>query len=206
MSNKEQDRTIALAGVFQAAYLAQIVADSGLYEGSDMAASISSLFQNEPDNVIEVFGGVAGVVTGLRRMSFLRKKTDKSSFVEQIRKTLLLIDLAKQLSSKPEMLAQIADGIEQIRPLLKKHHLLHDSVLSHLAKIYTQTISNLSPRVQIQGDPECLQIPENVNRIRSLLLAGIRAAVLWHQVGGSRWRLFFFPWKVQQSVSILLEG
>jgi len=29
------------------------------------------------------------------------------------------------------------------------------------------------------------------NKIRTLLLAGIRAAVLWRQMGGNRWQLLF---------------
>ena len=73
-------------------------------------------------------------------------------------------------------------------------------------EIYTQTISTLKPRVLIQGDPECLQIPQNVNRIRSLLLAGIRAAMLWYQMGGSRWRLLFFYRRILTTTHKLLEG
>jgi high frequency lysogenization protein len=36
-----------------------------------------------------------------------------------------------------------------------------------------------------------LKDDENQHRIRALLLAGIRAAWLWRQVGGSRWRVLF---------------
>jgi high frequency lysogenization protein len=41
----------------------------------------------------------------------------------------------------------------------------------------------------VQGDPRHLHAPDNQNRIRALLLAGIRAAWLWRQVGGSRWKI-----------------
>jgi len=30
------------------------------------------------------------------------------------------------------------------------------------------------------------------NRIRACLLAGIRSAILWRQVGGTKWQLLFF--------------
>ena len=33
--------------------------------------------------------------------------------------------------------------------------------------------------------------PDNANKVRAILLAGIRAAVLWTQCGGSRWQVLF---------------
>jgi high frequency lysogenization protein len=41
----------------------------------------------------------------------------------------------------------------------------------------------------VQGDPALLQRSETGARIRAFLLAGIRAARLWQQVGGRRWHL-----------------
>jgi high frequency lysogenization protein len=43
----------------------------------------------------------------------------------------------------------------------------------------------------VNGEQQYLSNPDNVNRIRALLLAGIRAGVLWHQVGGRRWHILF---------------
>lgn len=36
-----------------------------------------------------------------------------------------------------------------------------------------------------------LQQPNNAAKIRALLLAGIRSARLWRQLGGHRWQLVF---------------
>ena len=43
----------------------------------------------------------------------------------------------------------------------------------------------------MQGEPARLQDEDNAARIRALFLAGVRAAFLWHQLGGRRWRLLF---------------
>ncbi len=40
----------------------------------------------------------------------------------------------------------------------------------------------------VRGEPLHLQNPDNAARIRVALLAGIRAAVLWRQAGGSKWQ------------------
>ena len=60
------------------------------------------------------------------------------------------------------------------------------NILAGLADIYSTTISTLSPRIMVRGEPLHLQNPENINRIRALLLAGIRSAMLWRQCGGRR--------------------
>ncbi|MFZ1391065.1 MAG: DUF489 family protein, partial [Dokdonella sp.] len=51
------------------------------------------------------------------------------------------------------------------------------------------TLSTLRPRIVVHGHPAPLSDPRRVEQIRSLLFAGVRAAVLWRQVGGSQWRL-----------------
>ncbi|MDO6805406.1 DUF489 family protein, partial [Wenyingzhuangia sp. 1_MG-2023] len=52
-----------------------------------------------------------------------------------------------------------------------------------------QTLSNLSFRIHVTGDPMHLQNEHTANKVRALLLSGIRAAILWRQVGGRRWHL-----------------
>ncbi len=62
---------------------------------------------------------------------------------------------------------------------------------ARLAKLYSDNISPLRPRIIVEGNPNFLQQPTQVNQIRALLLAAIRSAVLWRQLGGSPWRMLF---------------
>jgi CII-binding regulator of phage lambda lysogenization HflD len=51
---------------------------------------------------------------------------------------------------------------------------------------------HLDFRIQVDhGKPEYLKQTEKVAFMRALLLAGIRSAFLWHQLGGRQWRLVF---------------
>jgi high frequency lysogenization protein len=43
----------------------------------------------------------------------------------------------------------------------------------------------------VKGMPAYLQDEATADRIRALLLAGIRAAILWYQTGGNRWQLIW---------------
>ena len=59
------------------------------------------------------------------------------------------------------------------------------------AELTRYTLSLMVPRIQVTGSPAVLQSPQVQAKVRSALLAGIRAAVLWHQVGGGRLQLMF---------------
>jgi len=56
----------------------------------------------------------------------------------------------------------------------------------------------------IQGDQHYLTNTETAAKIRTLLLAGIRAALLWKQAGGSRWKLLIERGKMQGEAEVLL--
>ncbi|MCF5929353.1 DUF489 family protein, partial [Xanthomonas perforans] len=43
----------------------------------------------------------------------------------------------------------------------------------------------------VQGNPHCLGHAGVVAEIRALLLAAVRSAVLWRQMGGSLWDFLF---------------
>ena len=63
------------------------------------------------------------------------------------------------------------------------------NTIAAVADLYKRTLSNLSFRIHVTGNPTYLQNPATANKVRALLLAGIRAAILWRQVGGKRWHL-----------------
>jgi high frequency lysogenization protein len=57
--------------------------------------------------------------------------------------------------------------------------------------MYQDTLSKLSFRIQVHGDSRFLQQPQVANQVRAILMSGIRAAMLWRQLGGKRWHLIF---------------
>ncbi|MGB1613059.1 MAG: DUF489 family protein, partial [Arenicellales bacterium] len=55
---------------------------------------------------------------------------------------------------------------------------------------YTETLSHLGPRIMIKGEQSYLEDQRNVNEIRALLLAGVRCAYVFSELGGKKWHLF----------------
>ena len=190
MAYTEQDKLTALAGIYQAALCVQQIARQGSVDTGAMEPCIYSLFQTDADSVSEIFGAPGSLGAGAREL--LRQLTGKQPReVELTRYAISMLKLERVLSSRSKMVDTIGSGVEDARIKLEHFPMLHPNLLAHLADIYSRTISQLQPRIMVQGDPRFLQIPDNQNRIRALLLAGVRSAWLWRQVGGSRWKILF---------------
>ncbi len=180
-----RDRCIALAGIFQAANLVHDIAHDGKHDEDGITASIYSIFQVDADSVPAIFGGLEGVTAGLKHLiGQLTGKDERNT--ETTGYVISMMHLERKLAKNPDMLTLISNGIHLADSRLAHFHMLHQNILSQLADIYSETISTMLPRIMVQGDPMHLQNRDNVNYIRSLLLAGIRSATLWHQCGGAR--------------------
>ncbi len=189
MNHTTAHRALAMAGVFQAAYLVQQLARRGNVAETAVATSINSLFQLEPDNAAAVFGGIDGVATGLKIFSeqLDGKRTRRDP--ELLRYVIGLLHLERQLTRRDDLLQQIRHGIEGLAGQAQQFGATHPPVIAALARLYQDTVSTLTPRLMVHGEPTVLADADTANKIRALLLAAIRAAVLWRQCGGRRWRL-----------------
>ncbi|MDX1594415.1 MAG: high frequency lysogenization protein HflD [Gammaproteobacteria bacterium] len=182
------DRVIALAGILQAAHLVNRVAQRGMADQAALEASLGSVLRLDADSTADVFGGRHGVETGLRQIE--RQIGREREPLEQ-RYVINLLQLAPRLQARPDLVERIRTGVRQAQALADERPLTDPEVVACLADTYTETVSTLSPRIMVTGEPTLLNRPEVANRIRALLLAGVRAAVLWNQCGGSRLKLLF---------------
>lgn len=192
LKDKYTKITIALAGVFQAAYLVDQLANTGECDEAAFQTSINSLFKLKASDVPSVFDGAENLQIGYKELCkvFNKGKTEKpNAFVS--RYALSLIMLLKQLHSNPAMLADIRKRIEHAITQKDYFNEVNDTVIANLADIYMKSISTFRNRIQIIGKAPHLQNEIVANKVRALLLAGIRSAMLWQQVGGQRWQLFF---------------
>jgi high frequency lysogenization protein len=190
MKFQDSDRAIALSGIYQAASLVQQVARNGLISTDNISASINSIFKLDASNVIEVFGSIKEIEPGLRLTHRQLSEGDMRDN-ELTRYVLSLIQLERKLSSRQERLVNIRRGIKEITARLVHFPATHSNILGALADLYTVNISTLKPRIMVSGETVYLQNSDNINRIRALLLSGIRGAMLWRQTGGRRRQLIF---------------
>lgn len=183
MPQTDHDRVIALAGVMQAVDLVRAIARRGQLNAEDFETCLSSLLKIDAASSIDVFGSLASLRAGL---GLLEQQLSNPRDMELTRYVVVLLSLERKLSRRSDLLQTIRTGIEDIIQNLPHFPVNHSNTLARLADLYLNSLSTLSPRIMVSGAPVHLNNPENANRIRALLLAGIRAAILWRQSGGSR--------------------
>jgi len=205
MSRTVADRCLALAGIFQAVEAVHEVAQSGTVPPERIRPLLDSLFVIDADSTAEVYGGVSGLQPGLRAVAARLSGNTGREGLAVTRHVITLIHLAGKLQRRPDLVDTLREGLEAARAQLAYFgDVTHDTVLAALAALYQKTVSTLSPRIMVQGDPAILARPEHQNLIRALLLAGIRSAILWHQSGGRRWQLLLRRRAFQEAADSLL--
>jgi high frequency lysogenization protein len=198
------NQTIALAGIAQAATLVQQLATTGKADTEAMEASLASILKVDSDSVIDVYGSLQGVRLGLEELN-KQMSGYKIANPDQARYSATLVFLERQLSDRKDLLKSIQTGIVKAQAQCSHFGLLHENVLANLADIYHGTISTLQPRIMVNGDQTYLSRPDIVNKIRAVLLAGIRSVILWRQCGGTRWKFLFYRKKMQAELQSLLK-
>jgi len=214
--NDWEYRNIALAVVVQCAHLVNTLANSGRADEAQIKACIDPLQVIDSDSVADVYPDVTRFSNGL---SILQKSLDSDGmkeFGEPMKYVLGMSVLQQQLMSVPEMQAAIRlrmqqrdtlyldceeqDGEADSNTLAAKSDNYDYAVL---AALYQDTISKLTYRIHVKGNVEHLRNQRVAEQIRALLLAGIRSALLWHQLGGRRWHLFFYKRRIRDSVATI---
>ena len=191
MSHNDTDRTLALAGLFQAVDLVNQVARRGVVDQDALETSIRSILQLDADSVAEVYGGAERLHPGLRVLTRQLGGEPGGANLLLTRYAVSVLHLERKLIRRKDMLGTIQEGVERARHQISHFPVTHANVLANLADVYSETVSQIPPRIIVHGEQGHLENPELANKVRALLLAAIRSAVLWRQCGGGRMQLLF---------------
>lgn len=185
------DQTIALAGVFQATALVESLAKTGTSDKRSFQTCIDSIFVTNPESTLSVYKDINNLALGLKVFVEILETHSSSTSPDSLRYAMNLFHLHKKLQKHPDMLSVIGKRLDKCQTQLAHFDPDHDNIIAALADIYSDTLSTFTFRIQVKGSFDHLQQPRNANQIRALLLAGIRSAMLWRQVGGSRFKLLW---------------
>lgn len=198
LSTLEQ-QVISLAGLAQAARLVDQVSKTGSYPIEFLEPSINSLFVFDPDSAEDLYGGIPGVKLGLHNLSNLLADKNARENHDLVRYVFSMIYLERKFVANPDMMSVVRSRLEHTS-FRAEHFSNNVNQLCHsISGIYQDTLSNEKFRIKVSGSAQHLQNTQNADIIRALLLAGIRAAFLWRQLGGRRWLLLFQRKKLLQA-------
>jgi high frequency lysogenization protein len=184
-----KERSLALAGLLQAADTVIAIAAEGRADAAAVQTGIDSVFRIDAESTEAVFGSAPALRRGLSLLA-AHAGGQPGSSVQQGRVAFTVLQVERKLAARRDLLQAIHEGIQALAPLHAREGASSAELQAGLGELYAKTISTLSPRVLVQGDPQQLSRTEVVMSIRALLLAAVRSAVLWRQLGGSYWDFF----------------
>ena len=189
MKSAIRDRSIALAGMFQAVRLVQQTARGERRDAAATAVSISSILNTDPATTLDVYGDSCALIPGLEIV--LSQLGNKERDMELTGHVITLMHLERKLTRESGLMKELTRGIDRVKGEIESVDEGDPGIITALAELYKDTVSTLQPRIMVKGEENVLRHTDSKNMIRALLLAGMRAAVLWRQCGGSRIGLIF---------------
>lgn len=187
------------------------LANKGVCDEALFESCVTSILIDDAISAEALYGGLESLKPGLNALiNQLGNRGDgpdgsKGRQLDATQYAISLMALEKKLSNNPEVFQRVIDGISDAQRQLEFFPATHTNMIARLAELYATTISTIGPRIMIRGNQDYLQNTENAAKMRSLLLAGIRAALLWNQAGGTRWKLLFERGKMQREAHELLK-
>lgn len=191
MARTLDDATLALAGVFQSAWLVNEVALRGRVPSEPFAAVIEAIFMVDAPDTPSVYGGIARLETGLGLLVRHLGGKPPEEEMQIVRYVLAVLHLERKLIRNRRLMGVLGAGVTRIQGQAAHFSTTHENVIAALADLYVNTVSTLTPRIIVGGEQGHLGQSANANRVRALLLAAMRSAVLWRQNGGTRLQLLF---------------
>ena len=186
-----EQRTLALAGVAQAARIVDLAAKTGSWPEPFVEASIHSLFRFEPDSVETVFGTPQGIRLGLEQLSACLRLSQDPSAADTLRYTMALLQLERRFAGSEDLQSVVHSRLRHTAYKAENFSSDIRGLSANISAIYQDTLSTLSYRIKVTGSAQHLNTPQVADLVRTLLMCGVRAAFLWRQIGGNRFRLMW---------------
>ena len=183
----------------------QQIARTGDCDEQAFEASISSICVTEPDTPQQVFGQLSNLKMGFTGIAGQLSNKAVAKDAEITRYIASMLGLERKLAAKPSVYDDLGVRINNVQRQLSHVEFEHHQILSSLASIYVDVVSPLAPKIQIAGNPAHLQQESHQHKVRALLVAGVRAAVMWRQMGGKRRHILFNRKLILRSANLALQ-
>lgn len=189
MKKNLRNQVLPLAGLLHATTLVRQLAHEGRIDADQFACAIEPVLRLEPESVEAVYGGAECRHSMITVLKAQLAGGGAGRDLEAARYSATLMHLERKLVRRDDLMNRLREGLETAQAQAEHFPVTHENVVARLADLYANTVSQLEPKILVQGNQRYLEEAGTANRVRALLLAGMRSAVLWRQCGGSRLKL-----------------
>ncbi len=225
----EQHQVLALAAIFQATQLVHLIATSGshslvgyspAYATTLLQAAMNIRAQNNPNpDSMAFFHSIKNLRLGLHALEQSLTtpynaqakqnypKLKLKSHRHALKYAMALISLSSKVYRNSNYQQQIDKAQRQILKQLAffDYSYQHPAIINAFAQLYSDTASQLKPKVMVQGAIQSFQDPQQVATIRALLFSGLQAAHYWREQGGRPWKLIFSKNKILKELKYFAQ-
>lgn len=204
--SQDENRALALAAVCQSAQLVHQLAQDGQANDFHLVQLCKTLFVFDASNTLDIYDGKIETLTqGLNTLADVKNKALSQSNNQVMRYLITLLAIERKLNKQPDMLSVIHSRLQHAQRQLDYFSDDNQQLFSILSGIYQDTISTLPLRVQVNGNMQLLTQTAISDKVRAVLFAGIRSAMLWRQLGGTKWQLLFGRNRIERSCKNLTK-
>lgn len=197
--NQIEERSIALAGILQANRGVQSLAREGFVDDGILQTGLKSILVLDAMNTPSVYGGIESLESGLNILANGMLQSAAAQDVELLRYTMQIMQLQLTLSRDREKMTSFAVDVER----LSSHE--GQDLIDACSDVYQKHLSVIQPQILVQGEENHLGRHDIPPKVRALLLASLRSAVLWQQKGGTRFKMVWERTRMQNAAKTLLS-
>ena len=188
MSVSDKNQVLALSGVFQAAYLVDKLAKEGRIDKNLLEHTVKTILNLNPASYDEIFPDYLLFEAGAEMLVKALSKNGLGINKEVLQYAMSILTVQGKLAKRNDLMTDLASGLDRaVDQQAYFNDYLHSSILSSTANCYQSSVSKLNFRIRVTGNPAHLQDTKVAEQVRTLLLYGVRCAILWRHAGGRRW-------------------
>ncbi|MDO4643241.1 MAG: high frequency lysogenization protein HflD [Cardiobacteriaceae bacterium] len=195
--NPIESQAWALSALFLAIQQVRTIAAHGERNAEAELCLLPSLIHHNADDIADYYGPPAPLLNG--RDAFLRVFSVKND-EQGLRYSAQIMHVERRLSKNFNLMNILKKRLQGVQRQAEHFPLNHENLLANFASIYQDTASQAAGKIMITGEPQWLRQQENIDAIRTLLLCGVRAVVLWRSYGGNRLNLLFARRKLETAI------
>ena len=206
-----ENQNIALSAVAQCAALVHELAIGGTIKQNQLASALNPLLILNPESVDQVYPNLKNLSLGFSTIQNILGSNSINQSPQIRRYMTEMLMLRKSLSKNMRMQSVVRVGLGDLKPISselvdtqqtdQQEIDKQEETFEEISSLYKKTLSTLKHRIRVAGKVQILKNEIVSNKIRGLIFAGVRSAVLWHQLNGRYWRLFVYNKRIKNTVS-----
>ena len=198
--DREEQKACALAALAQSAVLVHRCANAQACHPNFTRALMDGFMLTDAESADDVYGPVENLLLGINSAEAMLNHSD-TSLIQPLKYVVELMTLESTLQRRPDAIETLGN---MIHDLSSSYATLGEvQQCEHFAEIYKKTAGSLGRKIHVVGIQQQLEQRDVANKVRALLLCGIRFAWLWRQLGGRRWHLLIYRSKIGKTLKQL---